>query len=69
MFDGKFFKFIQSLIILEVISLIGLIVTLALVAVLVPCCPISVICPPLCVFTLPMIMMVRLHFIDDFINE
>ncbi len=37
----------------DIISIVGLVIAFALFAVLVPCCPLSVVCPPLCVFTLP----------------
>lgn len=42
---------------LDIITIVGILISLALVAVLVPCCPLSVVCPPFCVITLPLMMM------------
>ena len=41
----------------DIITIVGVLIALALMVVLVPCCPVSVLCPPLCVCTLPLLMM------------
>ncbi len=42
---------------MDLITVAGVLIALTIMAVLVPCCPLSVICPPFCVCTLPLMMM------------
>lgn len=42
---------------IDIVTVIGSLIALTLLAALIPCCPLSVVCPPFCTCTLPLLVM------------